>query len=182
MEQVEVMKGKHRGELFGPLPGVRIGDVIAYEVELPERFVPWPGRTRLERVFVLLDLGVSFSNPPWRHSEHPEDAHIWYVDLISINRAGDRYEFRDLYVDVIVPTDGRSYRQLDLDELADASAEGLLTSDEVVDALRRWQRFLDRHLHTEVSPPRTWSDFPPAAIRPLQDLAAPLGPPVRWTD
>jgi sortase (surface protein transpeptidase) len=31
-ERVEVMRGAHRdqGSLFGPLPGLRLGDVVAY--------------------------------------------------------------------------------------------------------------------------------------------------------
>ena len=55
MEQVEVWVGRQGDPvpLFGPLPGVRLDDTLAYEFELPARFVPWPGRTLLERVFVL---------------------------------------------------------------------------------------------------------------------------------
>ena len=55
MKQVEVWVGRHGDPvpLFGPLPGVRLDDTLAYEFELPARFVPWPGRTLLERVFVL---------------------------------------------------------------------------------------------------------------------------------
>lgn len=47
-ERVEVMRAAHgdSGSQFGPLPGFRLGDVVAYEFELPERFGPWPGRTR----------------------------------------------------------------------------------------------------------------------------------------
>jgi hypothetical protein len=64
-EPVEVIRGTHHDLefAFGPLPGFRHGDVVAYEFELPVRFEPWPGRTRLERTFVLLDVGVSFANP-----------------------------------------------------------------------------------------------------------------------
>lgn len=54
-QRVEVMRGTHRDKdfRFGPLPGYRLGDVVAYEFELPERFEPWPGRTRLERGSVI---------------------------------------------------------------------------------------------------------------------------------
>ena len=66
LERVEVFRGKHAdADLFGPLPGFKDGDVVAYEFELPERFEPWPGRSRVERTFVLLDVGVSFANPCW---------------------------------------------------------------------------------------------------------------------
>ena len=58
---------------------------------------------------------------------------------------GIRYTFRDLYIDVMVPTDGRPYRLLDLDEYADAIEDGTLSVDVAVDGLRRWQLFLDRY-------------------------------------
>ncbi|MCA1676386.1 MAG: hypothetical protein LC799_30830, partial [Actinobacteria bacterium] len=68
MEPVEVWKGRHGDPVppFGPLPGVRLNDTLAYEFEVPARLVAWPGRTLLNRVFVLLDLGVSMSLPAWR--------------------------------------------------------------------------------------------------------------------
>lgn len=52
-EPVEVLRGTHKNpELrFGPLPGRRLGDVVAYEWQLPARFEPWPGRTLVERTF-----------------------------------------------------------------------------------------------------------------------------------
>lgn len=105
-QRVEVWRGGHRDpeNLFGPLPGLRVGDVVAYEFELPERFVPGPGRTSVERTFVALDVGVSFANPIGFVAR---EADTWYVDLVSVEQQADRYTFRDLYLDVIVPTDGR---------------------------------------------------------------------------
>lgn len=191
--RVEVMRGTHGdlGSLFGPLPGFRAGDVVSYEFELPERFEPWPGRTRLERTFVLLDVGVSFANPCWVRATEPDGSvtemdprgiDSWYVDLVTVEEDLDRYTFRDLYVDVIVPTDGRPYRMLDLDEFADALADGMLSLEDAVAGLRRWQRFLDRYLHADRWPPTEWSDFPPASIRSLLDFAAPFGEAVRSDD
>lgn len=96
MKQVEVWRGRHGDPvpLLGPLPGVRSDDTVAYEFRLPGRFEPWPGRTLLERVFVLLDL----------------------------------------------------------DEFADAIEAGQLDIGTAADGLRRWQRFLDRHLHAARDP------------------------------
>ena len=179
-QPVEVMRGRHGQQpLFGPLPGVRHGDVVAYEFELPDSFEPWSGRTLLERTFVLLDLGVSFANPCWARCTRPDgsivDRHAegrdtWYVDLVTVEQAANRYTFRDLYIDVMVPMDGRHYRLLDLDEFADAIDQGSLTVWEATDALRRWQRFLDRHLHSAPAPIYRWSDFPPAAIGALLEM------------
>ncbi len=190
LERVEVMRGTHRdrGLLFGPLPGYRQGEVIAYEWELPARFEPWPGRTRLERTFVLLDVGVSFANPCWARATNrdgtiteadPQGAGSWYVDLVSVETEGDRFVVRDLYIDVMVPTDGRHYRMLDLDEYADAIADGTIGLEQAIDGLRRWQRFLDRYLHASRWPQSGWTDFPPLSIRRLSELPAPLGPVVR---
>ncbi len=192
IEAVEVLRGKHKdSSLFGPLPGVRHDNVVAYEFALPDRFEPWPGRTRLERTFVLLDVGVSFSNPCWVRETRPDGTvyevdprgrDSWYVDLVTVEAQGHRYLFRDLYIDAIVPTDGRHYRLLDLDEYADALREGTVSLDAAVDGLRRWQRFLDRHLHADRWPPVAWPDFPPQSIRTLAALPAPFAAPVRAPD
>lgn len=189
---VEVWRGHHGDPvpLFGPLPGVRIGDTLAYEFELAARYVPWPGRTRLERVFVLLDLGVSMSLPPWRHTTNPDGEVVpgidhqqdepttWYVDLVDITTSDHSIVVRDLYVDVMVPTDGRHHRLLDLDELADAVTVGHLATETALDGLRRWQTFLDRHLHVGRHPADRWADFPPRRLHDLAALPAPLGPVV----
>jgi hypothetical protein len=193
IEPVEVLRGTHKDLAFqfGPLPGFRLGDVVAYEFELPERFEPWPGRTRLERTFVLLDVGVSFANPCWMRATRPDGTVVevdprgrdsWYVDLVTVEAHGNRYFFRDLYIDVIVPTDGRHYRMLDLDEYADALRDSTVSLDVAIDGLRRWQRFLDRYLHAGRWPLGSWSDFPPRSIRPLSELPAPFADPVRAPD
>src|SRR5262249_39923021 len=94
----------------------------------------------------------------------------WYIDLVSVEQTGSTFGFRDMYIDVMVPEDGRHYLLLDRDEFAHAIDGGVLRTKQATDALRRWQRFLDRHLHSERAPSKTWADFPPASIRPLVDL------------
>ena len=176
-QAVEVWRGgsDRAASLFGPLPGRRLGDAVAYEWGLPARFTPAPGRAAVERSFVLLDVGVSFANPFWFTDA---EADTWYVDLVTVEQSGDRFTFRDLYLDAFVPLDGRPYRQLDLDEFAAALADGSLSVAAAVDGLRRWQRFLDRYLHAERTPRAGWTDFPPRAIRRLRELPAPFAPPV----
>jgi len=189
MQKAEVWRGAF-GDAeppFGPLPGALLGDVLAYEFELPERFVPKGDYPRLERTFVLVDLGVSMSLPKWHHvtvedqeiqgiDPDLDDAVTWYVDLVEVTRDGDAFVVRDLYVDVMVPTDGRHHRMLDLDEFADAIEAGVMSTEVAVDGLRRWQRFLDRHLHSGRDPRHGWTDFPPQVIGELMELPAPLGP------
>ncbi len=184
MERVEVWRGRHGDPvpLFGPLPGVRDGEVLAYEFRLPDSFVPWPGRSLLERVFVLLDLGVSMSVPAWQANavvdRSDAGADSWYVDLVHLTVEPGRVLVRDLYLDVVVPVDGRHQRLLDLDEFGDAIADGQLDLATAVDGMRRWQRFLDRHVHSSREPQAGWTDFPPARLRTLAELPAPLGPVV----
>jgi hypothetical protein len=189
MRHVEVWRGAHGDPVppFGPLPGVRIGDTLAYEFQLPDRFIPWPGRSRLERVFVLLDLGVSMALPCWRRMRTADgevngidagraEPNTWYVDLIHVTHLDDRIVLRDLYIDVMVPTDGRHQRMLDLNEFAEAIDKGTLDPAIATDGLRRWQLFLDRHLHHGRDPADHWIDFPPQRVRALSALPGPLGP------
>jgi predicted RNA-binding protein associated with RNAse of E/G family len=104
---------------------------------------------------------------------------MWYVDLVTVERNGNKFTFRDLSIDVMVPLDSRHYRLLDLDEFADALDSGVLSAKDAADALRRWQRFLDRHLHADRAPSNTWTDFPPWSIRPLIDLQSFEGLPAQ---
>src|SRR6202044_1912748 len=134
----------------------------------------------LERVFVLLDLGVSMSCPPWRCTATPSreasGPDTWYVDLVQVTARPGSFVIRDLYIDVMVPTDGRHQRLLDLDEFADAMEAGQIETGIAIDGLRRWQRFVDRPLHAARDPAPGWTDFPPRRLRELAALAAPLGP------
>jgi hypothetical protein len=159
---------------------MRDGDTIAYEFMLPDRFEPWPGRSLLERVYVLLDLGVSMSIPAWRSGIGVDRTTAgptsWYVDLVHVTAEEDRITVRDLYIDVIVPNDHRHQRILDLDEYGDAIEAGQLDLATAVDGLRRWQWFLDRHLHERRDPAAEWTDFPPKRLQALANLPSPLGP------
>lgn len=193
LETVEVYLGSHhRPEpgLFGPLPARRLGQVLVYEMQAPEQFEPWPRRSRIERKYALLDLGVSFGNPCWSRWQRsdgtaitipPEQKDSWYVDLVTIDRDAGAYVVRDLYVDVMVG-DGLLPRMLDLDELVDACEAGTITLKQLADGLRRWQRFLDRHLHASRFPQTGLTDFPPAVIEPLAAIEGLLGPAVTWPD
>jgi len=194
IDQVEVFLGTHKQAdptLFGPLPGRRLGDVIAYESQAPATFTPWPGRSRVERRYALLDLGVAFGVPCWSHWARPdgttaaipvEQKDTWYVDLVTVSRdQRDEYVIRDLFVDVMIGDDTLP-RMLDLDEIADACAAGWISTAQLIDGLRRWQRFLDRHIHVARFPQSGLSDFPPAAIRPLAELQGLFSSPVTWPE
>jgi hypothetical protein len=192
VEYVEVWRGAFGEEdpPFGPLPGVRSGNVVAYEFALSDRFRPWPGQTLLERAFILTDVGVGLSFPRWQFqiSAGGEltpgvDADLreratWHVDLLHVEDNGSDVLVRGLYIDLMVPLDGRHQRMLDLDEFADAIETGDLPINVAIDGLRRWQRFLDTYVHHDRDPRAAWTNFPPAQIAELAALAAPLGPVV----
>jgi hypothetical protein len=59
--------------------------------------------------------------------------------------------------------------------------DGSLSIEQATDALRRWQRFLDRYLHAQRAPAAGWTDFPPTAILPLLEIP-PFVNPIRWND
>jgi hypothetical protein len=196
VQHVKVWRGRYGDPvpLLGPLPAIRAGRVLAYEFGLPARFVPWPGRALLQRTFLLLDLGVSINLPCWREmvtsagdvvpgiDPGNSEPTTWYVDLVHVTDDEGDIVVRDLYIDVMVPTDGRHQRMLDLDEFGDAIADGTMPVQVAVDGLRRWQAFLDQFLHHDRDPRQGWTDFPPLAIRKLAALPGPLGPVVTAPD
>lgn len=163
MEHIQV--GMRTGAICA---GLREGNVIVW-VEPGDGIAGSPQRLN-QRHFLLLDVGVKMAIPNvWIERGDP----LWYVDLVIVEQRGTRFDVIDLDIDVFVPTDGRPYRMLDLDEFADAIAAEEFTIDQVLDGLRRWQLFLDRHLHIfrdgkDVD--HGWRDFPPQEIEPFRYL------------
>ena len=75
--------------------------------------------------------------------DHEDQLISWYCDIIShtYGEAADTYVFTDLLADVIVYPDG-FVRVVDLDELADAMRDHLITQEELQIALRRLDKLL----------------------------------------
>ena len=75
--------------------------------------------------------------------DHEGNLISWYCDIIatSYDEAEDTYIFTDLLADVIVYPDG-FVRVVDLDELADAFRDGLLSGDLLQTALRHLDKLL----------------------------------------
>jgi hypothetical protein len=65
---------------------------------------------------------TSASSSPTPPQLHGDDAACWYIDLVSVTHSSGRFQVWEQYLDVIVPTDGRPYRMLDLDESPTRSA------------------------------------------------------------
>lgn len=99
-------------------------------------------------------------------------------DLVAIDESANGgvgvLRVRDLYLDLIVSTDGRPYRMLDLDEFGAALVDGRVELEQANQALARWQRFLDAHLHDrDGRHGGRWPDFPPKVLAPLMDWPGP---------
>ena len=75
--------------------------------------------------------------------DHSGNLISWYCDIVShtFDPSTNTYVFTDLLVDVIVYPDG-FVRVVDLDELADAFREGMLTPEQLQLALRRTDKLL----------------------------------------
>ena len=67
----------------------------------------------------------------------------WYCDIVEyeFNEAGDTLTVTDLLADVIIYPDGRT-KIVDLDELADALEQGLISQDQLTACLRQLNNLL----------------------------------------
>ena len=163
---------------IGPLPGIRRGNVAAYEFDVAPRWfthrVPPPEHAVRQRAFVLIDERIQLNQPVVFPESHRG---WWYVDLVSLADHGSELRITDEYLDVIVGPPNRPYRVLDVDEYAAALSSGGITAARVVAGLTAFQRFLDTHLQSGWTLSDQWPDFPPAAIVGLVDekIADPHG-------
>ena len=75
--------------------------------------------------------------------DHNGNLISWYCDIVShtYDEASDTYVFTDLLVDVIVYPDG-FVRVVDLDELADALRDSLITGEQLQTTLRHLDKLL----------------------------------------
>lgn len=155
---------------LGPLPGIRRGNVAAYEFEVAPRWFTLGGQPPKQpvrqRAFVLIDERIQLNQPVVFPDSHRG---WWYVDLVSLDDHGNELLVTDDYLDVIVGPPNRPYRVLDMDEYGAALASGSVTTAGVIAGLAVFQRFLDTHLNAGWTLSERWPDFPPAAIDALRD-------------
>lgn len=155
---------------LGPLPGIRRGNVAAYEFDVAPRWfmhhVSPPEYPVRQRAFVLIDERMQLNQPVVFPESHRG---WWYADLVSLADHDSELLVTDDYLDVIVGPPNRPYRVLDMDEYAAAFASGGVTAARVMTGLTAFQRFLDTHLNAGWTLPDRWPDFPPTAINVLMD-------------
>ena len=89
----------------------------------------------------LLDKGVKVN----KFYNHNHELICWYCDIVShsYDPASNTYIFTDLLADVLVYPDGR-LKVVDLDEMADAVEQGLLSQEMLLKGLRRTNWLLSR--------------------------------------
>ena len=87
----------------------------------------------------FIDRGFKVS----KFYDHDNQLISWYCDIVShtYRQADNTYIFTDLLADVIVYPDG-FVRVVDLDELADALRDNLITSEQMQTALRHLDKLL----------------------------------------
>jgi len=88
---------------------------------------------------VFLKEGIKIS----RFMDSNNDIAFWYIDLIDIqyDKNEDTYYLKDLLIDVKIHSDG-SIEIVDLDELADAIEQSLVTKNQSILVMRILHRLL----------------------------------------
>lgn len=85
---------------------------------------------------------------------------MWYVDFIQIQHINDHeINLIDLYLDVIIYNNCKSYKIIDFDDLAKALVEGKVDVYDLEIPLKGFQNFLDNYIYT--------LNFPPLEIKDL---------------
>lgn len=82
--------------------------------------------------WLLPQVGLRVSKFHYRPgAERQED---FYIDVVSINREDKRWTTRDFYVDLLSIT-GKPVEVVDIDELAAATSDGIITAEEAEKAI-----------------------------------------------
>lgn len=96
--------------------------------------------------YVLPEKSVMIVGGPWYEEVPPHFAYL--VHIIDVEQiAADTWEVFDREADIVVEPDCRTYRVIDMDDLAHALECGSMTREQVCRALRTLQVFVDEYLH-----------------------------------
>lgn len=100
------------------------------------------------RFFVMPEYCVMFADETALGGTRPR--HGWFIHLVdAIQQDPERgvWLVEDREIDVIVETDLRTYRIIDLDDFGQALCEGRISLQDAQRLLTALQRFLDTYLH-----------------------------------
>ncbi|MFC4003065.1 DUF402 domain-containing protein [Prauserella oleivorans] len=103
---------------------------------------PAPGRRQFHYVesWLLPELGLRVTDF-WFNPGHERDQDF-YLDVVTIDRAGDVWRTTDLYLDLVLRT-GRGVEVIDTGELLEALEGGLVTRHQACQALQTAYRCVD---------------------------------------
>jgi hypothetical protein len=89
------------------------------------------------RIYYLLNCGLSIIENI--HLPPPDDNWKWYIHVsdFEYDRDMDTWMMKDLFCDILVEDDNRTYHMYDLPDLAQALDVGLITTDETREILKR---------------------------------------------
>src|SRR5688572_14703022 len=121
-----------RGTKYGPYPGMRHGNVVAYEFVVEPRWTRSGGH-EVQRSFLLLDESVDLAQPVGFRADQ---ADWWYVDVVRFEIDGTDIRRHDMYIDFVIGPPGQPYSVLDLEELGDAMLDGTISEQHAAAALR----------------------------------------------
>jgi hypothetical protein len=146
MKQVTVFW--HDGDRVETWAGRIVDDILVAERACQE------GRQRY--FFILPERSVAIAVPPW---DWPVPEYwAYFVHMCDARQTGElEWHVFDREIDVIVEPDCQTYRVIDLNDFADAIADGRLTAEPACRTLDALQVFLDEYLHGG-------GKFPPAEI------------------
>ena len=117
---------------------------------------PWQGGDVL--YFVHVGIGFKFG-ASWDENHSFQG---WKIDLIEpIRRTALGFDYMDQLLDIIVSADRATWYQKDEDEVQEAQARGLFTSEQVRDLYKRGDRALEMLLRNEPPFDREWENWRP---------------------
>lgn len=121
-----------------------VRQVEEYRVEPSGLYIarPTPGRAQFHFLesWLLPAVGLRITDF-WFTPGHERDQDF-YLDVVQIETGPDRWQVRDLYLDLVLRS-GKDVTVVDTEELLDATTAGLVTRDEARHALQTTYRTVD---------------------------------------
>jgi hypothetical protein len=117
---------------------------------------PWEGGN----ILYLFQPGVGYTvTAVW---DLDRTLHHWKIDLVEpVRRTSLGFDYMDQLLDIIVSADRSTWRWKDEDEVREAQALGLFTSEQVSDLYGRGERALQALLADEPPFDAGWEDWMP---------------------
>jgi len=131
---------------------------------------PWEGGD----VLYLVQPGLGYSATGFWDDDHVFDH--WKIDLVEpVRRTLLGFDYMDQLLDIIVSADRSTWRWKDEDEVREAQARGIFTTEQVSDLYQRGERALEAILANEPPFDGGWENW-----KPDPDWRVPFDLPKGW--